>query len=184
MRLASAYGAMRHRARLALCSLLLLVLPLAGCASQDDGTDNNDGTSTSGGTSRSGSTSGSRSSGPTGGPTSSLPPGGEGANRAPTGSIRASVQDGPIPVQVTFELIGNDQDSDPITWNLDLDGDGNTDKSGEKLPATEAYNYTEEGTFNVTFALSDGKATNTYSVTINATAASTGGGPQEVFNGS
>ena len=106
------------------------------------------------------------------GPTSA--PTGGGDNEAPTGSISASVQTGAVPIAVNFTLDGSDPDGDAIQWNLDLDGDGNTDKSGDSLPASEAYNYTEEGVYNVTFAISDGQETAVYNITVNATAGAGG----------
>lgn len=165
--------------------LLLVSFALAGCASSNDtpgtggpGTGGSDTTSRTGSQSTGPRTTGSTSSGGGGGGG-----GGGGANHAPTGSISASIETGPVPVVVTFDLKGTDQDNDALTWNLDFDGDG-TDKSGTTLPATETYNYTEEGAYTVTFVISDGEAEAKYTLTINATAAVGGGGPVQTITGS
>jgi hypothetical protein len=45
-----------------------------------------------------------------------------------------------------------------------------------------SHNYTAAGTYNVTFAITDGRLTTTYNVSINATTG--GGGPIQVFTAS
>lgn len=167
--------------RATLSLLLIFALALAGCSSSDSGGGGGgSGTTTTktttGKTTTTKSTTSTSSSGGGGG-------GGKGGNHAPVGTIRASIEKGPIPVRVNFTLTGTDQDGDDLTWNIDVNGDGRTDQSGDKLPATVSHNYTATGKYNVTYSLSDGTDTSTYHVTINATAAANGAGPVTVLSG-
>lgn len=162
------------------CLFLLTCALLSGCAA-DEGTTTSstpggDGATTT--TSRPGGGGGTTTTATT--TTGTGGGGGSGGsdNQAPVGAIAASIEQGQVPVNVTFELTGSDPDGDALTWHLDVDGDGITDKSGESLPATETHNYTEIGLYNVTFVITDAKgASNTYQLAINATAAAEGSGP-------
>ena len=171
------------------CLLLLVAVVLSGCSSSDDPTTKS--TSKSGpagtGTSSKAPTTGPKatSTGPGGSGGSGGGGGGSGSNNPPTGGVSASITQGAIPVNVTFSLTGNDQDGDPLTWNIDFDGDGKTDSSGTALPASTNHNYTTVGSFNVTYTVSDDKGgSHDYFVTINATAAAGGTGAIQVISGS
>jgi hypothetical protein len=168
-----------------LISAALVAMALAGCAGDDGSTtETGTGTGTTGtktGTGNTGTTTGTTTQGTTSGGTTTGTTTGTAGNQAPTGSISASGLGGPIPLNVTFDLAGNDPDGDPLDWHLDLDGDGQADKSGKALPAQVSHNYTAAGTYNVTFAITDGRLTTTYNVSINATAG--GGGPIQVVDG-
>jgi len=175
---------MGQMGRALLCLLLLVAVVLAGCSSTTESGTSTTSKSVSG----SKSTSGTKASGTgsqTGPPTSGGGGGGgTGDNNPPTGAISASIPSGAVPLTVKFDLKGTDQDGDDLSWNLDLDGDGKTDKTGEALPATESYNYTVAGSYNVSFAISDGTDTVTYKVTINATGEGGGAGATQVISGS
>lgn len=175
---------MGQMGRALLCLLLLVAVVLAGCS----GTTESDSSTTSKSGTGSKSSSGTKASGTgsqTGAPTSGGGGGGgTGDNNPPTGAISASIPSGAVPLTVKFDLKGTDQDGDDLSWNLDLDGDGKTDKTGEALPATESYNYTVAGSYNVSFAISDGTDTVTYKVTINATGEGGGAaGPLQIVDG-
>jgi len=179
---------MRPVARASLCVALLAAFLLAGCSSSSNDTSPSGSGSTSHVATTSHSSSGapgSGTSGASGGPTTGPTSGGNPANNhAPTGTVTASIQKGTLPLNVTFSLTGNDQDGDKLTWNLDADGDGKTDKSGDSLPATTSYNYTKAGNYTAKYVISDGKTTTAYPLPINVTAAASGGGPVATATGS
>ena len=106
------------------------------------------------------------------------------ANQPPIGVVAASIEQGSIPFNVTFNMTGSDGDGDDLTWTLDADGDGESDAEGTSLPASHVQMYDAEGLYNVTFALSDGKAVSYQNLTINATAAAGGSGPVFEASGS
>jgi len=173
---------MRPVARASLCAVLLASFVLAGCASSSKDTSSSASGTTSHGATTSRSSGpggvGGGTTGPSGGPSGGPTSGGNPANNhAPAGTISANIQKGTLPLNVTFSLTGNDQDGDKLTWNLDADGDGKTDKSGDSLPATTSYNYTKAGNFTAKYVISDGKTTTTYPLPINVTAAAGGDGP-------
>lgn len=138
-------------------SLLLVSIALAGCsgggepastASTDDGKD--DGPLDDGGNG------------------TKQPPA---LNRRPLPTFDADALNGSAPLLVNFSLDGADPDDDALNWTLDVDGDGTPDFNGSALPATVNHTYTEPGTFNATYTLSDGLLEAQASLTFNVTAA-------------
>jgi hypothetical protein len=167
---------------LLLATGLMLVL-LSGCAGtgDDDGAPSTSSASSSASkteasTSATGTTS-SASSSSTGTGTSS-------DNQAPMATIGASIEQGSIPFNVTFNMTGSDQDGDPLTWTLDADGDGASDAEGTALPANHTQRYVSEGLYNVTFTVTDGTVETIHNLTINATAAAAATGPVFQASGS
>jgi len=77
-------------------------------------------------------------------------------NQTPVANASATPTFGTIPLEVNFSSSGSfDTDEDPLTYNWDFDGDGSID-SNEENPT---FTYTENGVFNASLQLSDGKAT-------------------------
>lgn len=142
--------------------LLLLVALLAGCSSPDETSEDPEP-----------ATEPENEAPPEEQPTQGQGSGGQGApaNQAPTGTLQASVQQGNVPVDVNFTFDGSDPDGDPLSWTLDVDGDGMAESEGTVLPASFAHSYTETGTYTVNFTLSDGALETSYEIVINATEA-------------
>lgn len=89
-------------------------------------------------------------------------------NLPPMATLTASHLNGTAPLNVTFNMTGSDPDADNLTWTLDADGDNVTEAEGTTLPANFTYTYTTNGTFNATFAVSDGANTTVTTVSIEA----------------
>ncbi|MBI2077171.1 MAG: PKD domain-containing protein [Euryarchaeota archaeon] len=88
------------------------------------------------------------------------------ANAPPTGGLNASVLEGAAPLNVTFNITGEDADGDALRWTLDADGDNASDAQGDSVPATTFFNYTEPGTYNATVTVSDGTASNSTTIVV------------------
>lgn len=147
-------------------ALLLLTVAFAGCASDDPKDEAGDGTTTATGSS---STSSSSLSGGQSGTTSASQSGSStqsgttapGENHAPTLVITLAAGQSPngsAPLAVTFLLNGTDADGDALSWTLAF-ADGSQNATGAALPAEQNHTFSTEGTYNVTFVVSDGKAT-------------------------
>ena len=158
-----------------LAALLLGTMVLAGCSDDDDGgaepTTSTSSTATPGPTSTSTTTTASSSTGTTTQPP--VPPPGEPDNSAPAGSL-AAVPAHNMTRTVNFTLDGSDPDGDNIVWDL-FYGDGQS-ANGASFPANLTHQYPANGTYNVTFTITDGRLQTSYNVTVNATAGAPGGG--------
>ena len=108
---------------------------------------------------------------------------GDALNTPPSALLTADIEQGTVPFDVLFALSGEDADGDALTWTLDVDGDGAADHNGSELPANVTATYTDAGTYNVTFWVTDGMNTTTANVTINGTAAMAATGPVQVASG-
>jgi len=76
-------------------------------------------------------------------------------NRSPVAVASASPTTGAAPLTVQFDGTGStDPDSDPLTYSWDLNGDGTF---GDSASATPSFTYTQNGQFNVTLRVSDGR---------------------------
>lgn len=162
--------------RALLAILLLLGLAMAGCTSgnkdkDSDGTGTGTSTSTHTATGSSTTTSGTKPSSGSSSQTGTSHP----ANHPPVGSIGAAAN-GTV---VRFDLAGSDQDGDGLNWTLSF-GDGSAAQSGSTLPANATHTFVS-GNYTAFYNLTDGKATSSYNVTLNITAA--GGAPGLTFTG-
>ena len=143
---------------------LLLALTLAGCSNKDperypDGVPSTSTSSRPHSSSTSRSSSTSTSTGPMGA-----------TNHAPTASVAVVVNG----TAAAFNLTGQDQDNDTLSWVLTF-GDGNQ-TNGTSLPAGLAHNYTAAGNYTANLTVSDGQANATSNVTF---AVGGGGGPSQ-----
>ena len=76
-------------------------------------------------------------------------------NRSPVASASASPTTGAAPLTVQFDGTGStDPDNDPLTYSWDLNGDGTF---GDSASATPSFTYTQNGQFDVTLRVSDGR---------------------------
>ena len=76
-------------------------------------------------------------------------------NRSPVASASASPTTGAAPLTVQFDGTGStDPDGDPLTYSWDLNGDGTF---GDSTSATPSFTYTQNGRFDVTLRVSDGR---------------------------
>ena len=78
----------------------------------------------------------------------------------------------------SFNLTGNDPDGDALNWTLSF-GDNSTNETGSLLPSNVTHAYLA-GTFNASFALTDGQLTATYNVTVTVEASAPAGESQAV----
>jgi PKD repeat protein len=98
-------------------------------------------------------------------------------NTAPTANLTHDLVNDTVAINTTFNFTvnGTDADGDNLTWDLDVDGDNESDYNGTDEDFGEVeHNYTKNGTYNVTLVVSDGLLNATANVTINVT--SGGGG--------
>lgn len=98
-------------------------------------------------------------------------------NEPPTANLTHDLENDTAAVNMTFNFTveGDDADGDNLTWELDVDGDNETDYNGTDADFGEvAHNYTENGTFNATLMVSDGQSNASSSVLINVTAGASG----------
>lgn len=110
-------------------------------------------------------------------------PGAAVPNTPPTATLSASIENGTVPVNVTFDFSAQDADADQeLSWSLDADGDGSADASGgsELLPGNYTHTYSVEGLFNATFFVDDGEANTSANITIVVSASAPSGPIQEV----
>ena len=76
-------------------------------------------------------------------------------NRSPVASASASPTTGAAPLTVQFDGTGStDPDGDPLNYSWDLNGDGTF---GDSTSATPSFTYTQNGRFDVTLRVSDGR---------------------------
>jgi PKD repeat protein len=76
-------------------------------------------------------------------------------DRSPVAVASASPTTGAAPLTVQFDGTGStDPDNDPLTYSWDLNGDGTF---GDSASATPSFTYTQNGQFNVTLRVSDGR---------------------------
>jgi PKD repeat protein len=76
-------------------------------------------------------------------------------NRSPVASASASPTTGAAPLTVQFDGTGStDPDGDPLTYSWDLNGDGTF---GDSTSAIPSFTYTQNGRFDVTLRVSDGR---------------------------
>lgn len=144
----------------------ILLILLAGCS--DDPSDASKIDPTTSNTTSTTSTTSTTQTGTTGPGNDPSEPG---ENLPPSATVTASIGQGEIPVNVSFELTGEDPEGATLAWTFDADGDGSVDVEGAELPAIYEHSYTEVGTYTAMFTVGDGEHTVTRNVTINATAA-------------
>lgn len=151
--------------------MLALGLALAGCAEQEESSDevhdigaDDDGNRTVSGNATS--------------------------NAAPLATLDADAGNGTVPLNVTFTLDGSDDDGDNLTWTLSVgtladgtDEEGNSTEpdggarnltqiaDGASLPATVSHNFTDAGNFSVVLAVSDGVNTTETTLVVSVIAA-------------
>ncbi|HEX9815612.1 MAG TPA: hypothetical protein VGB18_01415 [Candidatus Thermoplasmatota archaeon] len=104
-------------------------------------------------------------------------------NTPPTATLSASIENGTVPLNVTFNFTAQDADAeDELSWSLDADGDGAADASGggELLPGNYTHSYSAEGLFNATLLVDDGEANSSANITIVVSASAPAGPIQEV----
>lgn len=153
---------------------LASALAFSGCAgsnesSDDLGTTQNQADGTSEATIQGGGNGGSGGNGGNGGNGG----GGSAENKAPSGTLKASIKTGEVPLKVNFTMEGADVDGDALSWTLDADGDGEPDASGPApatFPVVANFTYTAPGEFKAKYTLSDGKLDVFYLVNITASA--------------
>lgn len=152
--------------------LAVTALAFSGCTAGGDGNDGDaDASSSTGPGSASTSataTSGTSSASSTSAPSSSSSPA-PNPNDAPVATIAANVTSGTAPLPVRFTLVATDADGDSLTYTF-LAGDGSAAKTGA-LPATINHTFTTVGNYTAKVTASDGKLTNTATVSIAAQAA-------------
>ncbi len=159
-------------------TLLMLSLVTAGCTSDgaesdlltsDAGSDDNPATSQpqDGGGADQPATGGNSSAG--NGTTSDDTPETEEPNTPPTAALQANVTEIVVPADVQFTLEGSDADADTLSWTLDVDGDGVADSEGTTLPFNFTFSYTTAGNYTVTFNLTDGEASVSETLVVEAT---------------
>ncbi|MGW6360413.1 ThuA domain-containing protein [Streptomyces sp. NPDC055092] len=72
--------------------------------------------------------------------------------RVPIAEAKASVTNGPTPLEVSFSSEGSkDPDGDPLTYAWDFDGDGTYDST----EASPSHTYTAKGDFNAQLKVTD-----------------------------
>ena len=148
--------------------LLLILTAVAGCVEPAESTEETDTTTP---TSRSTATTNSTRSTSMTNTTSAMP------NEPPTANLTHDLDNDTVAVNVTFNFTveGDDADGDNLTWELDVDGDNETDYNGTDADFGEvSHNYTQNGTFNATLTVSDGQDNATSSVLINVTSGGSG----------
>lgn len=104
------------------------------------------------------------------------------ANTPPTATLTANIENGSVPLNVTFNFTADDADADQeLNWSLDADGDGTADATGtrEALPGNYTHSFATEGLFNATFLVDDGESNTTANITIMVSAAAPTGPIQE-----
>jgi PKD repeat protein len=91
----------------------------------------------------------------------------EPSNQTPTAVATASPSSGVAPLSVIFDATGSsDPDGDALTYEWDLDGDGQFDDS---TGAQASFTYTASGSYTATLRVSDGRGgVNTTTVGISA----------------
>ncbi len=137
---------------------LLLITALAGCLGDEtSGLETDDGTAGDDSAGQGNQTTG------TGNETTTAPPV---ENAPPTANLVANVTNGSAPLAVAFDLEGDDEDGDDLTWSFDADGDGEADADGTELPATFAFTYEEAGNYTAVLTVSDAEASASANVTI------------------
>jgi PKD repeat protein len=77
-------------------------------------------------------------------------------NQAPTCSVQPTPQSGPAPLAVTFSMSASDPDGSIASWQLDANGDGSADMSGNGAPpSTRTYTYSASGNYSVVLIVRD-----------------------------
>ncbi len=84
----------------------------------------------------------------------------------PAASLNATVWGGDGPPRVQFDLAGGAADGAPFAWTLDVDGDGEPEYAGDRLPATVNHTYAGGGEFLARLTVDDGRATNSHEVLV------------------
>ena len=152
--------------------LLALGIVLAGCSDTSD-------TTTSSTTSKASSRSAAGGDGTSGAPvqgssttTSGAPPadgnGTDAGNQAPTATLEANVTSGSIPLDVSFTLAGSDPEGDAITAQLKV---GAADPVPVTVPGSHRHTFEAVGNYTIILTVSDGNATATDELVIEAKAA-------------
>lgn len=104
-------------------------------------------------------------------------------NSSPTATLSASIENGTVPLNVTFDFSAQDADAgQELLWSLDADGDGSADAEGSRdaLPGNYTHTYLVEGLFNATLLVDDGEANTSANITIIVSASAPSGPIQEV----
>jgi PKD repeat protein len=73
--------------------------------------------------------------------------------------FQVDVHNGTVPLTVNFTWAATGLDGNATFWELDLDGNGLADASGEETSGVFTHTYEEAGTWNVTLTVSDGNHT-------------------------
>ena len=82
-------------------------------------------------------------------------PGMGAGNAAPVAGLNATLLGGQAPLDVTFTIIGTDDDGDLLNWTLSF-GDGSVPVAGNETPASTGHVFTEAGTYEVLLTVTDG----------------------------
>ncbi|HEX6111299.1 MAG TPA: PQQ-dependent sugar dehydrogenase, partial [Geminicoccaceae bacterium] len=86
------------------------------------------------------------------------------ANTPPVAVVSADPTSGAEPLTVTFDGTGSrDADGDPLAYDWDLDGDG---LFGDSSAVQPSFTYPNPGEYTVTLEVSDGRDSNSATVTI------------------
>jgi hypothetical protein len=77
-------------------------------------------------------------------------------NHAPTANLSADVENGSVPLNVTFTIEAFDEDGDELTWTLDADGDGAADYNGTAADTSALHSFAAAGNFTAILNVTDG----------------------------
>lgn len=100
-------------------------------------------------------------------PGSGDPEPGEPANAPPAVTLSASNTTVDVGQTVDVTLDATDADNDTLSWDLDLDGDGEPDETGfADLPRTFAVSYDERGNVTIEAIVTDGTDTIATNITV------------------
>lgn len=138
-------------------AILLLTTALAGCLGDETAGVQSDDGATDGAPAGGNETTGA------GNETTAAP---AAENAPPTADLTANVTNGSAPLAVGFDMGGDDEDGDNLTWSFDADGDGEADADGTELPATFAFTYEEAGNYTAVLTVSDAEDSASANVTI------------------
>lgn len=162
------------RPLVALALAALLTASLAGCADDNERYPDGVPTRSTGPAPTQGPGNGSSSTGTATATSSTTTTGDPGANQAPNATLSAAPTNGTAPLNVTFQLEGDDPDGDALSWTL-VFGDGNQ-TSGTSLPAMANHTY-GPGNHTAVLQVLDGRGGNASSnATIRASSGGGGGG--------